>query len=67
MTIADARAAIGWSKCELARRIGYSENAVRTWELGRRPPEWLMPWLEDVVSAIEARPAPIWEVDDANF
>lgn len=58
--IADHRATLGWSRSELARRVGMSEAAVRKWEDGRAPPPpWLLPWLETLASFVLLHPAPV--------
>jgi len=42
---------IGWTRGELARRLGVSDSAVQGWATGRREaPENLLAWLRDVAS-----------------
>lgn len=45
-------ASIGWSRRELARRMGITEGAVRCWV--RVPPD-IANWLLRIVKAVESR------------
>ena len=40
--IKEARESRGWSRAELARRLGAPIRTLEDWEAGRRnPPEWI--------------------------
>ena len=40
--IKDAREARGWSRAELARKLGAPIRTLEDWDAGRRtPPEWI--------------------------
>jgi transcriptional regulator with XRE-family HTH domain len=50
---------MGWSRYEVARRLGCSEQLVRYWITGRTPaPASVLRWLASLVAAIERLPAP---------
>jgi transcriptional regulator with XRE-family HTH domain len=56
---------LGWSAKELARRIGYSGEAVNRWHAGTssrgkpcEPPDAVMAWLGQIERAIAKIPPP---------
>lgn len=53
------QALLGWKHRTVAKRLRIDTNAPRRWALGLEPvPAEIAAWLEQIVSVIEAHPAP---------
>lgn len=59
MTLPAALAAIGWTRPELARRLGVNTSTVANWVKGRhRTPPDVLDWLDAVARGVNAWTSP---------
>lgn len=57
----ECREIIGWTRRQLATRLGCSENTLRQMEAEKQAiPKALAQWLERLARAHERNPAPVW-------